>query len=88
MTCREKIIIKKRRGRGQGMAANAWGDYDTKSQSGGNLGNDGKGDEWLYKHVVVDKNKGDNYVTISLWLVISLVVPYVVTPMNLAFNQL
>ena len=36
------------------MAANAWGDLGTepKSQSGGNLGNGGKGEEWLYRHVV------------------------------------
>ena len=38
---------KKKEGRGQGMAANAWGDHDTgsKSQSGDNLGNGGKGKE-------------------------------------------
>ena len=43
---------KKRGGRGQGAAANAWGDHDTgsKSQSGVNLGNSGKGADWLYRH--------------------------------------
>ena len=41
-------IIKKREGSGQGPAANAQGDHDRKSQSGGNLGNDGKDREWLY----------------------------------------
>ena len=45
---------KKRGGRGQGVAASAWGDHDagSKSQSGGNLGNGGKGEEWLYRQVV------------------------------------
>ena len=45
---------KKRGGSGQGAAANAWKDHHTgsKSQSGSNLGNDGKGKEWLYRHVV------------------------------------
>ena len=40
---------KKRGGRRQGAAANAWGDNDTgsKSQSSGSLGNGGKGEEWL-----------------------------------------
>ena len=37
---------------------------------------------------LVDKNKGDNYVVISLWLFTSLVVPYVMAPTNLAFNEL
>ena len=66
------------------MAANAWGDHDTKSksQSGGNLGNGGKGE--ALDTLLVDKNKGD-YV-ISLWMVTSLVVPYVMAPMNLAFK--
>ena len=32
-----------------------------QDQSGSNLGNGGKGKEWL-----VDKNKGDNYVIILL----------------------
>ena len=38
---------KKRGGSGQGAAAIAWGDHDTrsKSQSGGNFGNGGKGKE-------------------------------------------
>ena len=40
-------------------------------------------DMWL-----VDKNKGDNYVVSSCWLVTSLVVPYIMAPMNLAFNEL
>ena len=40
-------------------------------------------DTWL-----VDKNKGDNYVVISLWLVTSLVVHYVMAPANLALNEL
>ena len=31
---------------------------------------------------LVDKNKKDNYVVISLWLVTSLVVPYVMVPTN------
>ena len=34
-------------------------------------------DTWL-----VEKNKGDNYVVISLWLVTSLVVLYVMAPTN------
>ena len=38
-------------------------------------------DMWL-----VDKNKGENYVVISLWLVTSIVVPYVMAPTSLAFN--
>ena len=51
LTCREKI---KREGRGKGMAANAWGDHDTRSQSqsDSDLENCGKGKEWLYGHVV------------------------------------
>ena len=40
-------------------------------------------DGWL-----ADKKKGDNYVVISLWLVTSLVVPYVMAPTNLTFNGL
>ena len=40
-------------------------------------------DTWL-----VDKNKGDNYVVISLWLVTSLVVHYVMAPANFALNEL
>ena len=45
---------KKIGGRGQGAAANACGDRDTraKSQSGINLGNGGKGEEWLYRHII------------------------------------
>ena len=43
---------KKRGERGQGAADIVWGDHDTgsKSQSGGNLGNGGKGKEWLYTY--------------------------------------
>ena len=37
---------------------------------------------------LVDKNKGDKHVVISLWMVNSLVVPYVTAPTNLAFNEL
>ena len=40
-------------------------------------------DMWL-----ADKKKGDNYVAISLWLITSLVVPYVMVPTNPAFNKL
>ena len=40
-------------------------------------------DTWL-----VDKNKGDNYAIISLWLVTTLVVPYEMATTNLAFNVL
>ena len=40
-------------------------------------------DIWL-----IDKNKGNICVVISLTLVTSLVVPYVMAPMNLAFNKL
>ena len=40
-------------------------------------------DMWLE-----NKNKGDNHVIISLWLVISLVVFYAVATTNLAFNKL
>ena len=38
----------------------------------------------------VDKNKGNNYVVISLWLVTSttLVVPFIKAPRNLAFKEL
>ena len=45
---------KKRGGRGQEAAASAWGDYDagSESQSGGNLSNVWKGEEWLYRHVI------------------------------------
>ena len=59
---------KKNIGNGQRAAANAWGDHDTrsKSQSCGNLGNGGKGKQWLYTRWLVDKNKEDNYVVISL----------------------
>ena len=39
-------------------------------------------DRWL-----VDKNKGDNYVVISLWLVTSLVHCLVTAPTNLAFSE-
>ena len=44
---------KERGGSGQRPAANAWGDHDTgsKSQSGSNLGNGGKGKEWLYRYI-------------------------------------
>ena len=45
--------------------------------------NSGFIDMWL-----LDKNKGDNYVVISLWLVTSHVVPYVMAPTNLAFIEL
>ena len=34
-------------------------------------------DTWLF-----EKRKGGNYVVISLWLVISLMVPYVMAPTN------
>ena len=80
---------KKRGGSRQGPAANTWGDHDTgsKSQSGGNLVNDGKGKECIDMWSV-DKNKGDNYVVISLRLVTSHVVPYVMAPTNLAFKEL
>ena len=43
-----------KRGRSrQGAATNAWEDHDTgsNSQSSSNLGNAGKGKEWLYRHV-------------------------------------
>ena len=40
-------------------------------------------DIWL-----IDKNKGNICVVISLTLVTSLVVPYVMAPTNLAFNKL
>ena len=45
---------KKRGSSEQGAAANAWGNHDTVSRykSGGNLGNDGKGKEWPYRHMV------------------------------------
>ena len=45
---------KKRGESGHRAAANAWGDHDTgsKSQSGGNLGNGGKGKELLHRHVI------------------------------------
>ena len=36
---------------------------------------------------LVDKNKGDKYVVISLWLVTSLVVPYAMAPTNFAFKS-
>ena len=39
---------------------------------------------WL----VDGKNKVDNYLVIWLCLVTSLVVPYVMAPTNLAFNEL
>ena len=47
-------IIKSKWGSGHGVAAFAWGDHDTgsKSQIGGNLDYGGKGEEWLYRHVV------------------------------------
>ena len=48
----------------------------------------GKGKEWLFDPWLVDKNKGNHYVVISLWLVSSLVVPYVMAPTNLAFYEL
>ena len=65
------------------------GEIMIKDQSGDNLGNDGKDEEWLYSLLcLVDRNKGDNYVAISLWLVTSLVVPYVMAPMYLAYNEL
>ena len=43
---------KKRGGRPQGAAVNAWGDHDagSKSQSGSNLDNGRKSKEWLYRH--------------------------------------
>ena len=83
-------INKKRGGSGQGSAANAWGNHDTgsKSQSSCNLDNGERGKERLYRQRLVDKNKGDNYVVISLWLFTSLVVPYVMALTNLAFNKL
>ena len=51
---RTEKIKKKERQKGQGAAANAWGDHDTesKSQRGSNLGNDGKGKAWLYRLMV------------------------------------
>ena len=39
---------------------------------------------WL----VDKKNKGDNYGVILLWLVTTLVVPYIMAPMKLAFDEL
>ena len=36
----------------------------------------------------VNKDKGDNYVVISLWLVTSLVHCFVMAPTNLAFKEL
>ena len=53
-----------------------------RAKGGGNLGNGGFIDAWSF-----DKNKGDNYVVISLWLVTFLLVPYVIAPKNLAFNE-
>ena len=49
---------KKSGGKGAGSGRCAWGDHDagSKSQRGGNLGNGGKGEEWL-----IFKNKGYNY---------------------------
>ena len=87
MTCRKQI---KKREVGQGETASAWGDQDagSKSQSEGNLGNGGKGESSFIDLWLVDKNKGDNYVVISIWLVTFLVVPYVKAPTNLAFNKL
>ena len=72
----------RRGGRGQGAAANAWGDHDTGSmdQSGGNLGNGGKVKSGFLNTWLGDKNKGDNYVVISLWLVTSLVHCLVMAP--------
>ena len=52
------------------------------------MGNGGKGTEWLYRHYLVEKSKGDNCVVTSLWLATSLVVPYVMATTNLAFNEL
>ena len=40
-------------------------------------------DTWL-----VDKNKLNNYVVISLWFVTSFEVPHIITPTNLALNEL
>ena len=40
-------------------------------------------DTWL-----VEKNKGDNYVVISLWFVTSLVGTYVMALTNFVFNEL
>ena len=37
---------------------------------------------------LVDKNKGGKYVEVSLWLITSPVVTCVMSPMNLAFNEL
>ena len=43
--CIKPTNLRPERARGQGAAANAWGDHDTRSesQSGGNLSNGGKG---------------------------------------------
>ena len=66
LTCREKVI--KREGEeGRELHPTHGGGHDTrsKSQNGSNLGNGGKGEEWLYTitdRCLVDKNKGDNYV--------------------------
>ena len=37
---------------------------------------------------LVDINKGDNYVVISLWFATSLEESFVMAPTNLAFNKL
>ena len=82
-------IIKKRGGSGQEAVAN--GEIMIQDQRAraavtwvmvGRVKSDFI-DTWL-----VDKIKGDNYVVISFWLVTSLVVPYVMAPTNLAFNEL
>ena len=80
---------KKRGGRGQGAAANAWVIMiqDQRAKEAliwamvGGVKN-GFIDRWL-----VDKNKGDNYVVISLCLVTSLVHYLVTAPTNLAFSK-
>ena len=46
-------------------------------------GGAGKGTDWLKDMRPADKNKGDNYVVISLWFVISLIVPYDKAPTTL-----
>ena len=87
LTCREKII--KREGKGCRECQQAHGKIMIQYQRAKGavtlavVARVGFIDTWL-----VDKNKGDNYVVISLWLVTSLIHCLVMAPTNLAFKGL
>ena len=84
MTCREKIIKREGEGgRDRQQMHRVTMNQDQRAKAWAIVGRVKSGfiDTWL-----VDKNKGDNYVVISLWLGAFLLHCLVIAPTNLAFN--